>query len=94
MSRCTNITCPYCGRDFELPLDDAVRIAAREQILRKLERLTRQAANELAEARDRQRRRAEAEARCAESLKPVVQAIREEMRKPPQRANASRDVES
>jgi hypothetical protein len=82
MSRCTNITCPYCGRPFELSLDDADRIAAQEQLVRLLERLTRQAVDELGRARQRQRERAEAEAARAESLKPVVEAVRAAMRTP------------
>jgi predicted metalloprotease len=61
-------------------MDDADRIAAKEQIVRKLERLTRQAADELAEARYRQRRRAEDEARFKHD--PAVQAIRKAMREP------------
>ena len=53
-----NILCPHCGREFELSLDDAERIAAREQLVRYLERLTRQAVDELGRARQRQRERA------------------------------------
>ena len=58
MAQRINILCPHCGRDFELSLDDAEQIAAREQLVRYLERLTRQAVDELGRARQRQRERA------------------------------------
>ena len=58
MAQRINILCPHCGRDFELSLDDAERIAAREQLVRYLERITRQAVDELGRARQRQRDRA------------------------------------
>ena len=58
MAQRINILCPRCGRDFRLALDDAEQIAAREQLVRYLERLTRQAVDELGRARQRQRERA------------------------------------
>ena len=59
MTQRIDILCPHCGRDFELSLDDAEQIAAQEQVVRRLERLTRQAVDELGRARQRQRERAE-----------------------------------
>jgi len=59
MTQRTNVLCPHCGRDFGLSLDDAEQIAAQEQLVRYLERLTRQAVDELGRARERQRERAE-----------------------------------
>ena len=58
MTQRMNILCPHCGREFGLSLDDAEQIAAREQLVRYLERLTRQAVDELGRARQRQRERA------------------------------------
>jgi phage terminase large subunit GpA-like protein len=58
MTQRTNVLCPHCGRDFGLSLDDAEQIAAQEQLVRYLERLTRQAVDELGRARQRQRDRA------------------------------------
>ena len=59
MTQRIDMLCPHCGRDFRLALDDAERIAAQEQLVRYLERLTRQAVDELGRARQRQRERAE-----------------------------------
>jgi len=58
MTQRIDILCPHCGRDFGLSLDDAEQIAAQEQLVRRLERLTRQAVDELGRARERQRERA------------------------------------
>jgi len=59
MAQRVDMLCPHCGREFGLSLDDAEQIAAQEQLVRRLERLTRQAVDELGRARQRQRERAE-----------------------------------
>jgi phage terminase large subunit GpA-like protein len=79
MTQRINILCPHCGRDFELSLDDAERIAAREQLVRYLERLTRQAVDELGRARQRQRDRAKP---CPLIDQAAADAIRKLTQKP------------
>jgi phage terminase large subunit GpA-like protein len=79
MTQRINVLCPHCGRDFELSLDDAEQIAAREQLVRCLERLTRQAVDELGRARQRQRDRAKPSPLIDQA---AADAVRKLMQKP------------
>jgi phage terminase large subunit GpA-like protein len=88
MTQRIDVLCPHCGRDFELSLDDAEQIAAQEQLVRRLERLTRQAVNELGCARQRQREQRER----AKPSPLIDQAAADAVRKLTQKPNADAEA--